>query len=434
MERVNNVAEVIWIGPFKRNFVSNESVGVPFYSSSTMLKLDAKAETFLSQKYTKGLQRLLIPKDSILISCSGTIGNVCIATDDLEGKALTQDAIRVVSTDVLLKANIFCFLQSQAGQYLLTTSKSGGVIEHIYANDIESLSMPLLPSGLRSRLSSLIERCSKKRVEANRKLKFAESEVYQQLYIDQSCFVKDSASNGNVVYFNDIASPSFGIHHRLDATYFDKKCHRIRMLVNEKGKGQTISSLGCKVILHGKTFIPGIHKVQANFGVPYFTGKELFATRLIPRTFIYSDNHQHLRKLTVDKGTVLVTCAGTIGRVAYVYGPLENVTVTHDAIRVVASDKIYSGYLFAYLNSHLGQIQLKQSSYGSVIPRLHSDHIEAIKVAVPNDAGESISNIVDEAFELRREAHEAENQAIQLFEMAIQRGRELTEAEWGSEY
>ena len=133
-------------------------------------------------------------------------------------------------------------------------------------------------------------------------------------------------------------------------------------------------------------------------------------------------------------GTVLVTCAGTVGRVAYVRGPLEGTAVTHDAIRIDAPHHIAPGYIFACLSSPLGQVQLSRCSYGSVIPRLHSDHVKSLVIPVPSDGGQQIGEQVDRAFALRTEAQGLEDQGIDLFDTAMKRGCEYIEKEWGSEF
>ena len=54
-------------------------------------------DRYLSKNKTKGLDDLLIKKWDVLISCSGTIGNVGLASDTFAGIALSQDAIQLTS-------------------------------------------------------------------------------------------------------------------------------------------------------------------------------------------------------------------------------------------------------------------------------------------------------------------------------------------------
>ena len=136
----------------------------------------------------------------------------------------------------------------------------------------------------------------------------------------------------------------------------------------------------------------------------------------------------------MSDGMTLITCAGTVGKVIYVRKQLTGSAVTHDAIRVIPGEKLSAGYIYAFLNSPAGQLQLRRCKYGSVIPRLHKRHIERIVVPVPPDKGASIGAIVDNAFDLFSLASKDEGDAINLFLDSVMLGQRETEARWGEGY
>lgn len=222
-------------------------------------------------------------------------------------------------------------------------------------------------------------------------------------------------------------------YSRLDATYYDPQVLALRAQASEAG-GQALVKSAPDIKLIGKTFVEGVHKVDREYGVPYFTGKELFKTRPVPETFITSHQHTSIDKLLVRRGTTLVTCAGTVGKVMYVRGSLEGCAITHDAIRVLPGPGIHPGYVYAYLASPSGQAELKRCSYGSVIPRLYRTHIENVIVPTAKDGGAEVGRLVDQAFDLRQEALEIENAGIEMFLQCLSKGRLASEDEWGREY
>jgi type I restriction enzyme S subunit len=128
-------------------------------------------------------------------------------------------------------------------------------------------------------------------------------------------------------------------------------------------------------------------------------------------------------------------CAGTLGATDYV-GPLyEGWAVSLDVIRVIPDPaKLHSGYVHAFLNTELGQLQMTQHRYGSVIPRIHSRQVAEILVPVPQDKGALIGDMTDKAFSNRTEAYSVENVAINLFMTAVKQGRKTIESEWGDQY
>ena len=97
---------------FRRIYV-NPKQGVPFLSSSDIISLRPRIENYLSRKYTKNLGKLLIQKWDVLISCSGTIGNIGLASETFAGKALSQHAIRLHADNPDTAGYITAFLRSR---------------------------------------------------------------------------------------------------------------------------------------------------------------------------------------------------------------------------------------------------------------------------------------------------------------------------------
>ena len=93
---LGNFATVLWFGPFSRTYVEDPEAGVPFLSSSEMLEAQPKAKNHISKALTGNLDQLIVAQGTILVSRSGTIGNVAICTDKLHGIAISEHAIRVI--------------------------------------------------------------------------------------------------------------------------------------------------------------------------------------------------------------------------------------------------------------------------------------------------------------------------------------------------
>ena len=80
-------------------------------------------------------------------------------------------------------------------------------------------------------------------------------------------------------------------YRRLDATFYAPEARRAICRIKEAGGHGTLADHGCMITLLGKTFIPGVHKVEREWGMPYFTGKELITARIAPTTFIASQKY-----------------------------------------------------------------------------------------------------------------------------------------------
>jgi type I restriction enzyme, S subunit len=434
MRTIYDHAQVIWPGVFARRFVKDPGHGIPFLSTSGMMEARPRSTVFLSRKNTKNMDAYLVAENTVLVSRSGTVGSVALVTKDIEGWAVSDDAIRVIVRDQDDLGPVYCFLQSPPGQFLLKRSQSGSVVTHIYEQDVATLPIPGLPRRLRKELTRLIKKASAFRVEANRLLDDAEEWTTRQI----SSAVKEDSEIGPVLfgvdYRNMLLCQKEEGYQRIDVHYYLPKATRIRSLVKQSVRWGYLGDLVHSVVLIGKTFVPGVYKVESDHGIPFFTGKELFKTRVTPLTFITSRNKRDIHRLLVTRGATLVTCAGTVGKVTLVADQLKGSAVTHDAIRVVPNDRLASGYVYAFLSSPLGQEQLNRCRYGSVIPRLHRSQLERIVLPIPEDRGKRIGVIVDDGFKAFSLASESEDEAFELFKSAIIRGREATEMDWGKEY
>ena len=91
----------------------------------------------------------------ILITRSGTLGRVAIVGRTLLGKILSDDLIRVRVDDLRLRALVFMFLRSPAGQDQLLRNEYGTVQQHLEPPHVADVQLPL-PDDM-GRLNSLLE-------------------------------------------------------------------------------------------------------------------------------------------------------------------------------------------------------------------------------------------------------------------------------------
>lgn len=434
---IGNLADVTWIGPFKRTWVDDPSAGVPFHSSSTMLMAQPEPSGFISRALTPNLNSLIIKEGTILVSCSGTIGNMAIATSDLAGAALSQDAMRIAVRDQLNQGLTYAFLLSDAGQFLVKRNKSGSVVEHIYGADVSSLPLPLLPKALRQEMTQLVNEACALRAKANQSLREAEEAVWRQNYLDPKVKLESSSDLETIT----ISSASLLTEYegnariRLEATFQAKAARTAERLVQSAREWKRLRKIVAAIPYTGPGSMPGVPKVEEGNGIPTVTGRDLGLARPRPSYHLARTNQKVLDKMIPARGTTLVMCAGTLGKTDYVRGNYEEWAVSLDVIRVVPAPlKLHPGYVHAFLTSPLGQAQMLRHKYGSVIPRIHSRQVAEVCVPMPPDKGASVGAEVDQAYDMRATAVSLENQAISLFTSAIQRGRDYIESEWGSEY
>lgn len=115
-------------------------------------------------------------------------------------------------------------------------------------------------------------------------------------------------------------------------------------------------------------------------------------------------------KLYLRRGTILITDSGTVGRVVYATADLDGAVGTNNLIRVVIEDEALRGYVFQFLQSHMGQAQLRRNIYGGIVDHIEPPHVADVLVAVPDDraALEAVGLPVIRAMEAQERAREHE--------------------------
>jgi type I restriction enzyme M protein len=154
----------------------------------------------------------------------------------------------------------------------------------------------------------------------------------------------------------------------------------------------------------GVTFGPGILR--------YFTGNAITQTR--GENIKYLDlnrakpiQKKMINKLYLQRGQIVITDSGTVGRVVYITQYHDGAVGTNNLIRVEVVDEALRGYVYQFLLSPMGQHQLKANIYGAIVDHLEVDDVKDVIVPLPEDRAtlEAIGLPVIRAMELQEAAY-----------------------------
>jgi type I restriction enzyme S subunit len=314
------------------------------------------------------------------------------------------------------------------------------VVESIYEADVSGLLVPVLPRRLRDHLTEIVQQVATLRSEGNGLLDQAEAEVQRQCGLPNVADISptqrvDTLSNAQV--FNLLSDEVYGRENRfgsvrLDATYYDRLATKLHKVILDAG-GKELGSVLLGV--RNSRLRKRLYVDDPSDGVPMIGGKQLMQIRPADVNYLSKALTRNLQEETVRTGWTLVSCGGTLGRTMFVHRNCEGWAVSQHVMRLLPDEsQIWPGYLYAFVASPYGQIQVAQRAYGSVIPELRDFQFHSIAIAVPPDRGQAVHGIVVRAFDCRADALALENEAIRLFEAAIEEGRDATEEKWGREY
>ena len=132
---------------FTRVFVDSEN-GVPYLNGKQILELDPNGfdKKYLSfaQHEERIKKQLEIKENTIIVTCSGTIGKTVLVPKHWVGWVGTHDLIRIESNNLDTIGYVYSWLNSEYGQLLLKSLTYGAVVDHIEAFHIANMEIPLL--------------------------------------------------------------------------------------------------------------------------------------------------------------------------------------------------------------------------------------------------------------------------------------------------
>jgi type I restriction enzyme S subunit len=400
---------------FKRVYVDTE-YGIPFLSSSDIISLRPRIENYLSRKYTLNLSKLLIQKWDILISCSGTVGNISLACETLAGKALSQHAIRLRATDPDLAGFITAFLRSRYGRPQLTQSTYGSVIVHIEPKHLERVLIPDLPPIRRIEIGRLMCKAGELRDEANHLLDEADRLLHERLNLP---YLKDIAPRGSASFTTTIKASQLmgrleGSFHNPEAIAAEKQLAKLPVEITKIGDRRVTKEVRAITKFRERTYVE-------KGGIPMLSSKQLFQVDPIDVKRLAKGAHtKDLPEIQLEENMIAVTRSGTIGKVQIIPKYMAAWTASEHATRFIASDDINAGYLYAWLASDYGYCLMTRCSYGSVILEVDKEMLASVHIPLPEPAiRNEIGDLVLKANQLRDQAWRSEQEAISKLEKLI---------------
>ena len=162
-----SVNDIVLGKRFKRNYVESNH-GTPFLSGKNIIQI-RPAVKYLSNTEISFMDELLIKKNWILITCSGTIGRTCFVYNNYENYAASQHILRVIPNEVAIDSGyLYCFLSTDYGYHQTLRYKYGAVIDEIDDGNIANILIPICSPELQKEIGDLVRQAYDLRAEAIR--------------------------------------------------------------------------------------------------------------------------------------------------------------------------------------------------------------------------------------------------------------------------
>lgn len=408
-------------GRFKRIYVDDPEHGEPWLSPSEMQRTDLSHLRYVSRKFTLALNTLRIRKGYILLSRSGTIGNMVYARSDMEGLIGSDDIIRIVANSKKIPPGyLYAYLNSPLGKALIEQKTYGAVVQHIEAHHIRDLPVPRFAVDLEQHIHELIEQAAQLRVNANQLIHEARYQLLSQFGLpaltkDQFYFYGNCRAKRTpgcfVISSSELSSLTINAWNHAD------KLGHIRQLISNFGHTAPLRAL----LKPDGYFTGSWYKripTPVGSGAELISQRELFNNRK-EGNWISTVPVHGLEEEQVEPGMILVAGVGTMGesevfgRCEFVWDNFEDKLVVAEVIRVVADPaKIDPGYLFAFLSSEYGFRLFRSTISGTKLCRFIAPLVLSFPVPMlAKSQQESIGDYIRSAYDNRSAATKMEDNA-----------------------
>ena len=379
----------------KRNYVS-ETVpnAIGFLGSSEMLDCSPVPDKFMPASAAEAFR---IKQGMVLISRSGTIGNLAFANKTLSRFLVSEHAIRLECREY--PGFVYAFLKSKEGQALVKACVFGSVIleiepEHLAAKRRDN------PGQNRPRYPPMPGKAT-----------------------DRVCFHTNDFAESRTIPAE--VPQTFDIRLKDLAGRFDVSYHLpVVRAVEERLRDHAaeVATVGGPRVSK-RIILPGRFKrvyVEEGFGKVFIGGKQLGELDPSNKKYLSVSHHgQRIdEQLTIRENMTLVTCSGTIGRVALVGRHWDGWTASQHILRVVPSSRNIAGYLYVWLSSEWAKPLVVRNAYGAVIDEISDTQLAAVPVPLLKDLATQaeINRLALEASALRSEAYDLEQEALRVME------------------
>ena len=403
----------------KRNYVTPEhenSIG--FIGSSEMLDIYPRPVKFMVDG--EKVHDLHVKEGTVLLSRSGTIGNVTFVNKTLSKFLVSEHAIRLECTDN--SGYVYTFLKTKIGKKLVCSNIYGAVIQQIEPAHLTMVPVPDAPKEIKERIHNLIVESFKLRDESNELIDQATALLIDELKLPSiSEFKQNNIKNSaNVNAFSVKLSNLAG---RVDASYHLPTVDKI--VEHLKKYAKEVTTIGDERISK-QIILAGVFKrtyVEEEYGYPFLGGKEI--TQLSPKTEKYLSKPIHKKRyekeLKVTENTILVTDRGTIGTTTIIPRHWNGYAVSQNVLKLVPANNNIAGYIYIFLNSEWGTELIRRQTYGSVVDMIDNNSLSSVEIPLlkNQDIQNRINDLALKANQKRYEAYILEQEALRIMDEKV---------------
>ena len=406
-------AKLLSFGAYSlNNLVEYKNTGIPFIRGVNMKNgiLDFSDVIYIDDFAHKLLWTSEVKPEMILLSMSGTIGDVAIAMPQYKYPMNSNQDIAKID---LRNCNInpyfvYAYLCSQYGKNFLKREARGSVQQHVFLSQIENLKIPIFSDTFQSKIESIVKSAHAKLEESKSLYSQAEDLLLGELGLKDW---QPKKTLHTTKKFSDFAQSG-----RLDAEYYQPKYDDLF---------EKLSCLNCKrlgkIVSIKKSFDPGSDAYQET-GIPFIRVSDISKDGIEKTELHLSPIDFDIPELKPKKDTILFSKDGSIG-IAYKVQSDLNVFTSGALLHLVTTDSsILPDYLTLVLNSVVVKLQAERDSNGAIIQHWKPSDIENVIIPIlPEAIQTKIASLIQQSFEYKAQSKQLLEDAKRMVESEIEK-------------
>lgn len=149
-----------------RVYVEDQQYGVPFLQGNQLAHFVPTGLKYISRDWKK-LDKFIIESGWLLLTRSGTVGNVAICPDEWDGWAASEHVFRIIPDNKQCPAGyLFCCLTSELVQMQVSRQIYGGQVDELTEDEVRGLLIPFLSKPEMQVIHQAVQKAMKARSEA----------------------------------------------------------------------------------------------------------------------------------------------------------------------------------------------------------------------------------------------------------------------------
>lgn len=397
--------------------------GVPFIRGVNMKggRITFADMIYIDEAVNGLLWKSEVRPEMVLLSMSGTIGNVAIASKHWKYPMNSnQDIAKIETRGDVNPYFLYAFLASKFGQHFLKREARGSVQQHVFLSQIEQLKIPIFANSFNDKIQNCVEESDRLKSRAEKLYEHSETLILETLSLTK---FKPSTEAVNIKSFKD----SFGTTGRLDAEYYQSKYEQMMARIAASSHAKLGELVDIK-----KSIEPGSDAyADDDEGLPFlrvadYSKQGITSPQVRLNKKFVVENSDKIAELKPKQDTILFSKDGSVGE-AYRLRENADLITSGAILHLTVRDKtrVLPDYLTLVLNSIVVKQQAERDAGGSIILHWRKEEIENVLVPILDmSIQQKIASQVQESFKLKAESERLLEVAKRAVEIAIEENEE----------